>query len=164
MFHQQYLKQLKTEQLNYHYLNINMNRKTWISIFVIIVIIIAILLWMAFRKSADRGEKCPDGSPVPPSGKCPKSTSTEQPKPDASGCLQPSDYQTWSYPMGLGMKDSTYERVSELQDKLNTKYNAGLKTDGFFGCKTLAAVKKYLSTDKVDANNPIWNIPTQFLG
>lgn len=141
-----------------------MEKKTWIIIFILIVILIIILLWYAFKKSDNQnkykgGEKCPDGSPIPASGNCGTSTSTVTPKPGE--CVQPSYYTEWQFPISFGMKGS---RVRELQHKLNIKYMAGLDEDGYFGCKTLGAVKEYLGTDKVYTTNPIWNVPEPILG
>lgn len=55
------------------------------------------------------------------------------------------------------MKDDTIiQRVSMLQHNLNLKYKAGLKEDGFFGCNTDDAAKKYLGTDVIYTTNAIW--------
>lgn len=137
-----------------------MKRQTWIIIFVIIILIIIFLLWLAFRPEKS-GEKCPDGTPIPKDGKCPPSTSTGT---DETGCIQPSEYQFWSYPTRLGMKDSQFKRVSELQAKLNLRCLAGLRVDGYFGCKTQKAVKDCLGVTSVDEFNSIWDIPTPILG
>lgn len=138
-------------------------KKIWTYVLVALGILVIILIIMYFRKRDV--EVCPDGkTPVPKDGVCPPDSIPTNPVPDpVTGCISPSSYRNWNYPMGLGMKDSQYKRVSELQAKLNLRYLAGLKVDGFFGCKTLAAIKKYLNVDTVDETNAIWNIPTPIL-
>lgn len=147
-----------------------MKNKTWKIIFVLIVIAIILLLVFAFRKPKDEGKKaetCPDGkTPIPSNGICPQSSITNA-IPDATGCIQPSSYSNYQYPIKKGMKDGFGGKaVSDLQKKINYKYKAGLKEDGYWGCITESAIKKYLGVTEINTNNPIWSvqIPTSFLG
>ena len=130
-----------------------------------IVIGIIILLWLAFRKKPQDGEKCPDGkTPIPKSGICPQS-SIDNAQTDQSGCVPPSSYKDWTFPIRKGMKDSSVgNRISDFQHKLNIKYKAGLKEDGFFGCNTQNASIKHLGTAEIFTTNPIWNTPEPVLG
>lgn len=110
-------------------------------------LIIFIIYFAKRTKPAPKAEMCPDGvTPIPAGGQCPapklipvKSASgattyvTPAPKPDANGCLQPSSYGAASLPLGLGMSGS---QVVQWQTYLNSQYNAGLSTDGYFGCLT----------------------------
>lgn len=50
------------------------------------------------------------------------------------------------FPLRQGM---TTDEILHLQRALNQKNNAGLVTDGNFGAKTLAAVKKEFGTESV---------------
>ena len=45
-------------------------------------------------------------------------------------------------------------KVKEIQNELNTIYNAGLVADGKLGPKTLAAIKKYLNVNAALAAAP----------
>jgi len=56
-------------------------------------------------------------------------------------------YQNEKFPIGYLMKGA---KVKAIQSYLNKKYNAGLKVDGYFGEKTLAALKKYMNLESVD--------------
>lgn len=56
-------------------------------------------------------------------------------------------YQPEKFPIGYLMKGS---KVKAIQTYLNKKYKAGLKVDGYFGEKTLAALKKYMNLESVD--------------
>lgn len=148
-----------------------MKRQTWVIIFVIIVIVIGLLLFMAFRQPQDKNKKremCPDGkTPIPSNGQCPTNSVGTNAVPDETGCIQPSSYSSYSYPIKKGMQNGVSGKaVSELQKKLNFKYNAGLREDGFFGCLTEKASMKYLGTTQIYTTNPIWavQIPQPFLG
>lgn len=142
-----------------------MKRKTWVIIFVIIVIVIILLLVIAFRNPKNKNRKqemCPDGkTPIPSDGKCPQQ-SIDNAVADETGCIQPSSYTNFKFPIKFGMKDggNVYEnkQVSVLQRQLNTIYKAGLSVDGFFGCNTKKAVNKYLGTDEVGYSNNIWQL------
>ncbi len=68
--------------------------------------------------------------------------------PDTNGCIQPSSYIPAFFPIGLGMKGDT---VKQLQTSLNVQFKAKLKQDGYFGCKTLDALKKAFNVEAVDA-------------
>lgn len=138
-----------------------MTKGTWTIVFVLAVIIIAALLFMAFRQNSknQKREKCPDGkTPVPKNGVCP-SESVINPVADEAGCINPAQYQFVQFPVKKGMKDggAGQDRVSHLQRKLNEKYNAGLEVDGFFGCLTEGALKKYLGVTEIYTNNNIWS-------
>lgn len=142
-----------------------MKRQTWIIIFVLIVIVIAGLLFMAFRKPNDknkRKEMCPDGkTPIPSDGNCPKESVGTNAVADETGCIQPSSYTNFKYPIKFGMKDggNVYDnkQVSVLQSQLNKIYKTGLNIDGFFGCNTQREVKEKLGVTEVGYQNPIWS-------
>lgn len=137
---------------------------TWI-IFVLIIIAIIVLLYFAFRKPKNKKkEYCPDGkTPVPADGKCPEESVGTNAVPDPeTGCVQPSSYTPFKYPIKKGMMDggNKYDNkeVSRLQNQLNKIYKAGLEdVDGKFGCNTEKAVKKYLGVTEVGYQNPIWS-------
>lgn len=140
-----------------------MKRQTWVIIFILILIVIGALLFMAFRNSNKnvKREMCPDGkTPIPPNGNCPQE-SIDNAVPDETGCVQPSSYINFKYPIKFGMKDggNVYDNkeVSRLQSQLNKIYKTGLKVDGFFGCLTQNAVKNKLGVTEVGYQNAIWN-------
>ena len=141
-----------------------MKKRTFVIIFIIIVIIIALLLFMAFRNPENRKkEMCPDGkTPIPRNGVCPQKSIGTNAVADETGCVQPSSYQDFSYPIQKGMRDGgdVYDnkQVSVLQNKLNTIYKAGLDVDGNFGCLTQRAVQKHLGVTEVAYSNPIWQL------
>ena len=56
-------------------------------------------------------------------------------------------YKSDSFPL---KKDSGGSRVKKLQEYLNTKYNAGLDTDGKFGPLTEGALKTHTGLTQVD--------------
>lgn len=120
---------------------------------VIVVILLAGFLFYYFRVR-NKKEKCPDGTDVPASGNCIKvdETGEEVDQPaiaaDANGCTRPSSYITNYFPLAVGMKG---DLVKKVQVELNTQFNAGLSTDGFFGCNTQAAIKKAFNVETVDA-------------
>ncbi len=61
-----------------------------------------------------------------------------------------------AFPLKLGSKGS---EVTAVQKYLNSKYNAGLVTDGDWGPATDAAVLKYLNRDNVSqAVYDKWNL------
>lgn len=123
---------------------------------IITIILLIIFLWIYF-KTRKKSEKCPDGRNIPTSGNCldnpvlydnTGSAIVTPVTPDNNGCVQPSSYIVNSYPVTLGMKGSF---VEQIQMALNNDHNANLKVDGYFGCNTLAAVKKAFGVDTVDA-------------
>ena len=138
-----------------------MKNKTWVIVFSLIALGILILLLMAFRNpdTKRKVETCPDGkTPIPSNGKCPQ-TSIDNAVSDESGCIQPSSYSDYQYPIRFGMKNSMGQTaISELQHKLNIGYNALLKEDGYWGCKTDQVVKEKLGVNQIYTNSPIWNV------
>lgn len=138
---------------------------------VLTVIALILFLWYYFKNSgADReGEKCPDGRNIPANGDCgtgeviKDSTGaiivTPQ-APDINGCITVSKYITNSFPLSLGMKGSF---VKALQENLNKYFNAQLKADGYFGCKTLDALIRNIGMQTIDMqvfNSPqLWVSP-----
>lgn len=145
------------------------NQYTWLIVLVVLALIL--FLWYYFRNSGSsrQGEKCPDGRSIPENGDCGTNDVVKDSTgaivvpiitPDINGCITVSKYITNSFPLTLGMKGSF---VKILQENLNTYFNSGLKTDGYFGCKTLAAVIKNLNVQTVDIqmfNNPsLWTTP-----
>lgn len=146
------------------------NKYTWIIVLVVLALIF--FLWYYFKNGGvtEQGEKCPDGSAIPSNGDCGTKPVVKDSTgaiivtpqiPDANGCITVSRYVTNIFPLSLGMKGSL---VKALQENLNKYFSAGLKADGYFGCKTLAAVVKNLNVQAVDLqlfNNPgLWTPPT----
>lgn len=122
----------------------------------IVIILLIAFLWYYFR-NRKKGEKCPDGRPVPASGNCADNpilvdsggnTIVTPVTPDNNGCIPPSSYVVNSFPLGLGQKG---DLVRQLQTRLNIDFNANLQEDGFFGCNTLNAVLKNYLVGTVDA-------------
>jgi hypothetical protein len=118
----------------------------------IVVILLIIFLYKYFL--GNKKEKCPDGSNVPADGNCVQKDSAGNtiaqpaPKPDAAGCIKPASYTLNHFPLTLGMKG---DFVKQLQIALNTQFNAKVSEDGFFGCLTLAAMKKAFNIETMDA-------------
>ncbi len=63
-------------------------------------------------------------------------------------CIPPASYKPESAPYQKGMKGNT---VSRLQQILNKYFNAGLKVDGKFGCKTEAALYRAIGKKSLSA-------------
>lgn len=135
---------------------------------IIVVILLIIFLWIYFR-NRKKGEKCPDGRNIPASGNCADNPAIRDNAgaiivnpvvPDANNCIQPSSYIPAYFPITLGMRGDT---VKQLQTSLNVQYKSGLKEDGYFGCLTLAALKKAFNVESIDAEffkNNILGSPT----
>lgn len=144
------------------------NKYTWLIVLTVLALIL--FLWYYFKNSgvARQGEKCPDGRDIPSNGDCGSNEVIVDPTgaikvtpvtPDANGCITVSKYITNSFPLALGMKGAF---VKTLQENLNKYFNAGLKADGYFGCKTLDAVIKNLGVREVDMllynNSAAWTL------
>jgi len=116
-----------------------------ISIIIVIILLIAFLLYyfLVIRKTSTTtvtNESCSDGSPIPSNGDCSSIIQGyvdkgEIPpvKTDGNGCIQPTSYRAYTYPLSIGMKGV---EVKRLQMALN------VKEDGYFGCNTQAALIK----------------------
>ncbi len=122
---------------------------------VALLLIIFLLYQFVFKKKPADG-KCPDGRNVPDNGDCStlpvlkdklgNDIVTPAPTPDVNGCTQPSKYVTNSFPLAEGMKGAF---VKELQTALNTQFHSQLVVDGYFGCRTLQALKKNFNIDTI---------------
>lgn len=133
------------------------NKQKGTTAIVIVIILLIIFLWHYF-KSKKQKEKCPDGRDIPASGNCAdnpikvdgtgSTIVTPLPLPDVNNCVTPSSYIVNSFPLSVGMKGTF---VSQLQAVLNSDFDSNLSTDGYFGCLTLAAVKKAFGVETVDA-------------
>lgn len=141
---------------------------TWLIVLTVIALIIFLIVYFKNSGAAREGEKCPDGRDIPDSGDCGTNEVIKDTDgaivvtpvvPDPNGCITVSRYITNSFPLSLGMKGSF---VKTLQENLNKYFNAGLKADGYFGCKTLDAVIKNLGVKQVDMvlynNSAAWTL------
>lgn len=137
------------------------HQKFGAAIGLMILLLIIFIIYFVKKTSPPKVEMCPDGvTPIPSNGKCPTATPTAvknasgvttyvpaaPPKPDASGCYQPSSYVAYSFPLALGMSGSA---VVQWQAAINSSNNAGLSTDGYFGCLTQAATNSAIGTNTV---------------
>lgn len=128
---------------------------TWATL--IVVILLIIFLYYYFKNKTNK-EKCPDGRDIPDSANCAdnpplkdtagNSIPPQPAKPDANGCISPDKYILNFFPLALGMHGAL---VKELQVGLNNAFHSKLSTDGYFGCKTLAALKSALNIETIDA-------------
>lgn len=114
---------------------------------VLIVVIIALILFLVKFFQKNKGETCPDGTVIPPSGNCSTVVKTDSkgnvipPKADSNGCFKPSSYSAASFPIGLGMSGNLVKQIQAY---------VGVKQDGYFGCVTQGAVQKKLGANTVD--------------
>lgn len=134
-----------------------MTRNQKILVWTSVVILLLVILLFIFFRNRRRGEKCPDGRSIPASGNCADNpllkdengnTVVTPVTPDSNGCIQPSVYIVNAFPLTVGMKG---DLVKQVQIRLNSDYSANLTEDGYFGCNTLAAVKKALGVQTIDA-------------
>ncbi|MCC6721748.1 MAG: hypothetical protein IT243_06055 [Bacteroidia bacterium] len=120
------------------------NQKKYTIAILVVVILLVIFLLYYFKK---KKETCPNGGSIPSDGDCKIPEGLIIPA-DSNGCNKPYSYINNHFPLELGMKGNL---VKSLQTELNKKAIQKISVDGFFGCLTLAEIKKQLNLATIDA-------------
>lgn len=125
----------------------NTKQKYGTAIVIVVLLLLYFLYYYFFLRK--KKEKCPNGSNIPSDGICLDNSGNLvifPAQPNAEGCSAPASYINNFFSVSLGMKG---EYVKQIQMVLNRDYNTNISEDGFFGCLTLSALKKYFNLESV---------------